>query len=70
MNKHAFIRGYEQVQKKDLSDVRSEIMLSLGVKTSAGFRKRLRGEVEPKVSVAQEIEEIFKRRGITEIWGE
>ena len=68
MNKLSFKKGYEQVQIKDLQDVRSEIMHALGITTLQAFRNRMNGEVEPKVSEVQEIERVFNKYGKKEIW--
>ena len=45
-------------------------MDALGLTTKAAFYNRLNGDVEPKVSEAKAIEDIFNNYGITEIWGE
>jgi hypothetical protein len=52
--------------------VKRELMQALGIKTNVGFRGRIRGDVEPKVSEAEKIEEIFSRRGVpkSKVWGE
>ena len=45
-------------------------MDALGLTTKVAFYNRLNGDVEPKVSEAKAIEDIFNNYGITEIWGE
>ena len=70
MEKYSFIKGYEQVQKKDLKVVESDIMKVLRIKNRVSWNSRLKGEIEPKISEHQAIEKIFNERGITEIWGE
>ena len=51
-------------------EVRLRIMDALGLQTRNTFYIRLRGKIEPKVSEAEKIENIFREYGITEIWGE
>ena len=70
MSKIKFLKGYNQVQRKDLVAVRTEIMAALGITTRGTFYARMRGKPEPKVSEAQAIEAIFHRYNITDIWGE
>lgn len=69
MKKYSFRKGYNQVPAGKQGEVRSAIIRSLGIAQSA-FYSRLRGEVEPKVSEYRAIEAIFKKYGITDIWGE
>ena len=67
--KYSFKRGYNNLPRKHLKAVRQEITNTLGL-TRESFYRRLRGEVEPKVSEAQKIEEIFNRYNISNIWGD
>lgn len=64
----SFQPGWEQLTKKQAVKVRTEICEVLEV-TRNGFYKRMRGEVEPKVSEAVAIEKVFKQFGISNIWG-
>lgn len=66
----SFSKGWGQVKLNDSKQVKSEIMNALKINTRAGWGQRLRGEVEPRVSEAKAIEDIFKKRGITKVWGE
>lgn len=66
----SFSKGWGQVTQNDSKQVKSEIMKALKINTRAGWGQRLRGDVEPRVSEAKAIEEIFKKRGITKVWGE
>ena len=66
--KYSFRKGYRQLTIDEAPAVREEIIDKLGIKRTA-FYSRLRGEVEPKVSEYLTIERIFKKRGISEIWG-
>lgn len=69
MSRSSFLKGYNQVQRKDMASVRKEIMSALHFKDPQAFYARLHGKVEPKVSEAEAIETVFNRYGITEIWG-
>ena len=70
MNNFSFKKAWSQVRQKDIEDVRNEIMAALALTTKPAFYNRLNGDVEPKVSEAKAIEDIFNKYGITEIWGE
>lgn len=65
----SFRKGWLQVRHNDADELKSKIMGALGIKTNKGFKDRLNGYVEPKVSEAKNIEDIFAHYGITEIWG-
>lgn len=65
----SFLRGWGQVTQNDSKLVKTEIMNALKINTRAGWGQRLRGDVEPRVSEAKAIEYIFKKRGITKVWG-
>jgi len=69
MEKFSFKKGYQQVQQKDAKEVRQKIMTALKLTSRRSWGLRLNGEIEPKVSEAQSIEEIFNEYGITDIWG-
>ena len=56
--------------QKDISNVKHEIMITLGITTNVAWLNRLNGKVEPKVSEAKAIEETFAKYGIKEVWGE
>lgn len=66
----AFKKGWSQVPRNKTEEVRLHIMSALGLQTRNTFYIRLRGKIEPKVSEAEKIENIFREYGITEIWGE
>lgn len=70
MNSYSFKKGWSQVRQKDIEEVRNAIMEALGLTTKPAFYNRLNGDVEPKVSEAKAIEDIFNNYGIAEIWGE
>jgi hypothetical protein len=65
----SFRRGFSQVKNKDIRTIRNRIMSRLGIGTRGGWMVRLNGVVEPRVSEAKAIEEIFAEYGITDIWG-
>lgn len=70
MNNFSFKKGFGQVMNKDADTVRLEIMKALKITTLQGFRNRLGGNVEPRVSERAAIEKIFAKYGIKDIWGE
>lgn len=61
--------GWSQVRNKDMQSVRKELMKVLGVTTRAAFLARLKGDVEPKVSQAKAVEEVFAKYGVKNVWG-
>lgn len=66
----SFKKGWGQVKRNDSKSVRAEIEAALGINNRNSFFYRMNGDVEPRVSEAKAIEEIFAKRGITEVWGE
>ena len=70
MEVFSFKKGFSQVMQKDISNVKHEIMITLGITTNVAWLNRLNGKVEPKVSEAKAIEETFAKYGIKEVWGE
>ena len=70
MEGFSFKKGFSQVMQKDISNVKHEIMITLGITTNVAWLNRLNGNVEPKVSEAKAIEETFAKYGIKEVWGE
>lgn len=69
MEEFSFKLGFSQVKQKDAKEVRELIMKALGLTTRASWYSRLNGSVEPKVSEARAIEEVFSKFGITKVWG-
>lgn len=65
----SFLRGYKQLPLEHATIVKNEIMKALGVKTRVSWYQRLYGNIEPKVSEAADIEMIFEKYGIKNIWG-
>ncbi|MEL7600614.1 MAG: hypothetical protein AAGU18_11030 [Proteiniphilum sp.] len=70
MEKFSFRKGFSQVKQKDAQEVRGKIMKALNLNSRGSWKLRLDGTVEPKVTEAESIVEIFHEYGITEIWGE
>jgi len=68
MKKIGFLKGLGQVQEKDSSYIRIELMAALGVASRMSLSNYSRGLIEPKVSQANAVEQVFNRYGITEIW--
>ncbi len=66
---YAFLRGWKQVRQGDVRQCREDVMKALGLTTRMAFHQRLNGNVEPRVSEAKIIEEVFARYGVTDIWG-
>lgn len=65
----SFSKGWSQVRNSDIPTCREKLMAALNVKTRAAFLVRMKGKVEPKVSEAKAVEEVFSEFGITEVWG-
>jgi hypothetical protein len=69
---YSFKKGFRLIPHGEAKEVKRELMGALGIKTNVGFRGRIRGDVEPKVSEAEKIEEVFSRHGVpkSKVWGE
>lgn len=65
----SFVRGMNRVPMMNVVAVKNEICAELGVVNRTSFYKRLYGEIEPKVSEAQAIEQVFAKYGVTDVWG-
>ncbi len=70
MSEFSFQKGWGQVTVGQAKQVKEEIMKKLGIKANSNWLQRLKGNVEPRISEAQAIESVFKKYGITDIWGE
>lgn len=64
----SFKHGWLQLRRGDMPAVKTKIINALGIAEQSFFR-RLRGDIEPKVSEAAAIERIFAEYGITDVWG-
>lgn len=69
MSEFSFQKGFSQVKQKDIKNVKRKIMSALGISTRPSWTARLNGVVEPKVSEAKAIEEVFAEYGIKQVWG-
>lgn len=65
----SFLKGWSQVKNGDLAECRDKLMAALNITTRAAWGKRLKGEVEPKISEARAVESVFAEYGIKEVWG-
>lgn len=70
MDNFSFKKGYFQLSLIDVPDFKKKIMDKLSIRTRQSFHLRLNGEIEPKVSEARAIEEVFSEYGITDVWGD
>jgi hypothetical protein len=70
MQRFSIQKGFNQVQRKDLCEMKMNIMQILGIKSRAQWNNYLRGDVEPKFSHAKEIELLFINYGINDIYEE
>lgn len=68
MKKIGFLKGLGQVKEKDSANIRTELMTALGVSSRMSLSNYSRGLIEPKVSQALAVEQVFNKYGITEIW--
>lgn len=68
MNKYSFEKAYLQVTQRDYKAVKSEIMQALNINNRASWKRRLTGEIEPKMSEAKAIEEVFAKYGIKKVF--
>lgn len=69
MSKFSFLKGFNQVKRKDIAKVKRELMETLQITTRPAWDSRLKGKVEPRVSEAEAIESVFSKYGIKEVWG-
>lgn len=67
--KFSFLRGFNQVPVSCASKVKEEILQALKLNNRVSWYQRLYGNVEPKMTEAKAIEDIFKKYEITEVWG-
>ena len=67
--KYPFRKGWDQVPGGKQPMIKAEIMKGLGIKTRAAWLKRLDGNVEPTVSEAEFLVKIFRKHGVTDVWG-
>ena len=65
----SFKKGFRQLPICKAKVVQLSIMEALGISGRMTWYDRLNGKIEPRVSEAEKIEEIFHQHNITEIWG-
>lgn len=68
-NKHSFQKGLNQVPLGKIPEIKNDIMQALKITSHPAWLRRLKGEVDPKTKEIQNVEEVFKRYGIKEVWG-
>lgn len=65
----SFQKGWSQVKNGDLDECRKKLMAAMNITTRASWGKRLKGEIEPKISEVRAIESVFAEYGIKQVWG-
>ena len=68
-NKFSFTRGWSQVRRCDIANIKVDLMAALNIKNRVSFYDRLTGKVEPRISEVQSIESVFAKYGITDVCG-
>lgn len=68
--KNSFKKGFDQVPVGKAQLVKDELMQALKIKSRAAWIRRLNGQVDPKVSEIESVEEVFAKHSIKQIWGE
>ncbi len=66
----SFNKGWSQLRQCDMSKCRKELMAAFNVTTRAAFLQRLKGNVIPNVLEAHNVETVFAKYGIKDVWGE
>lgn len=71
MNNFSFRKGFEQVRRKDVKEVKEKLAKAIGIKTDnrMSWSKWLNGKIEPRVTQKEAIEKVFAEYKITEVWG-
>lgn len=64
-----FHKGWNQLRLMDTQQAQKELMDALGIKNKMSWNKYRNGQIEPKASQAAKVEEVFKKYGITNVWG-
>lgn len=65
----SFQKGWSQVKIGDVAECREKLMKAMNITTRAAWGKRLKGEVEPRISEVKAIEDVFSEYGIEDVWG-
>ena len=66
----SFNKGWSQLRQCDISKCRKELMEAFNVTTRDAFLQRLTGTVIPNVLEAHNVEKVFAKYGIKDVWGE
>lgn len=67
--RYAFVKGWKRVPQADMIRVKIEVMQVFNIVSDAAWLRRLKGQVTPNVEQMQAVEAVFKKHGITKIWG-
>lgn len=59
-----------QLRQADIAACRKDLMDAFGVTTRAAFLQRLKGNVIPNVLEVHNVEKVFAKYGIKDVWGE
>lgn len=67
----AFKKGYNRIAGGDQLRFRAELMERLDIRNAVSFYVRMRGEIIPRVTDVEVIEELMQKYGVkkSEIWG-
>ena len=68
-DKYSFERGWSQRRVMDEESIKSEIMAVCRINNRNSWYARLKGNIIPRMDEKEEIEEIFAKRGIKDVWG-
>ena len=66
----SFNKGWLQLRQADIAACPRELMEAFNVTTRAAFLQRLKGNVIPNVLEAHNVEKVFAKYGIKDVWGE
>ena len=67
--KAGFGAGYNQLRVGDVQAATKELWTALEINNKVSFTNYRDGVTEPKASQAAAVEAVFKKYGITDIWG-
>ena len=71
MDNFSFRKGFEQVRRKDVKEVKEKLAKAIGIKINnrMSWSNWINGKVEPKITQKEAIEKVFAEYEITEVWG-
>lgn len=71
MNNFSFRKGFEQVRRKDVKEVKEKLAKAIGIKLNnrMSWSNWLNGKIEPRITQKEAIEKVFAEYEITEVWG-